>query len=52
MSNSGLGFPDGLLVEAFLSQLTPRDLTWFARLHNTIALMSVMTLAARLLFNA
>jgi hypothetical protein len=48
----GLGLPGGLLVEAFLSRLAPRDLIWFVRLHNPIALMLVITSAVRFLFNA
>ena len=48
----GLGLPGGLLVEAFLSRWAPRDLTWFIRLHNTFALMLVITSAVCLLFNA
>ena len=31
----GLGLSSGLLVEAFLSRLTPLGLTWFVHLHNT-----------------
>ena len=50
--DEGLGLTGGLLVEAFLSRLTPRDLICFVRLHNTFALMLVITSAVCILFNA